>query len=134
MLRVVFDTSVLVPAFALPGSKSEVAFLLVVRGKILLFSSPAILAEVANKLRQKFSVPENEIVSMLKEVSKSSQIVRPTEKIRAIKDDPDNRILECAVAAQADLIVTGDKHLLKLKGFRGIGIARVAGLLYSVKE
>jgi predicted nucleic acid-binding protein len=37
-------------------------------------------------------------------------------------DEEDNRILECAVAGHADLIVTSDRHLRRLKTFRGIGI------------
>ena len=39
------------------------------------------------------------------------------------EDEPDNRILECALAARADTVVTGDRHLLKLKRFRDILIA-----------
>jgi len=39
------------------------------------------------------------------------------------EDEPDNRILECALAAKADVIVTGDQHLLKLKRFPGILVA-----------
>ncbi|MBI5572562.1 MAG: putative toxin-antitoxin system toxin component, PIN family, partial [Desulfomonile tiedjei] len=42
---------------------------------------------------------------------------------------PDNRILECAVAAQADVVVTGDHHLLALKTFEGIPIVRLADFL-----
>jgi predicted nucleic acid-binding protein len=45
--------------------------------------------------------------------------------IEVIHDDPpDNRILECAIAGQADLIVSGDRHLLKLKSYQGIPIVR----------
>ena len=47
-----------------------------------------------------------------------------------MQDGPDNRILECARASNANLIVTGDKHLLTLKEFEGIGITRIAGFLY----
>lgn len=39
------------------------------------------------------------------------------------EDEPDNRVLECALAARADVIVSGDQHLLKLQSFRGISIA-----------
>jgi hypothetical protein len=43
------------------------------------------------------------------------------------QDTPDNRILECPLAAGADLIVTGDRHLVKLKKYGGIAIIRLAG-------
>jgi predicted nucleic acid-binding protein len=49
-----------------------------------------------------------------------------------LHDETENRILECAKASHADLIITGDKHLLSLKEFSGIGITRVAGLLYTL--
>lgn len=49
--------------------------------------------------------------------------VEPTDLIDAISADPDNnRILECAVAGQADCIVSGDKHLLKLSSYQNIPI------------
>lgn len=134
MLKVVFDTSVLVPAVAISGTKSEQAYLLAVRGKISLFVSPAILTETANKLREKFQIPEDEIITVLKQISKMAEVIKPRIEIKELLDDPDNRILECALAAKADLIVTGDKHLLKLKNYQGIGIVRVADLLYTVRE
>jgi predicted nucleic acid-binding protein len=46
-----------------------------------------------------------------------------------LKDEPDNRILECALLATADIIVTGDRHLLSLKRHRGIFIVRLADFL-----
>ena len=53
----------------------------------------------------------------------NSEIVEPSVKIDIIKDDPDdNKILECAIAGNVDCIVSNDKHLLKLKEFKGIKI------------
>lgn len=50
-----------------------------------------------------------------------SVLVVPEESVNVVREDePDNRILECALAATADIVVTGDQHLLKLKRFRGI--------------
>ena len=43
-----------------------------------------------------------------------------------LADEPDNRILECAQGAGAEVIVTGDKHLLDLVAFEGIKIIRIA--------
>lgn len=131
-LKAVFDSSVFISAFAIPGSKSEEAFLLAVRGKVSLFTSPAIIAETANKLREKFDLSDNEILLILKQISKAAEVIKPKEKIEVLEDSPDNRILECAVSAKADLIVTGDKHLLKLKNYQGIGIARVADFLRTI--
>ena len=63
-------------------------------------------------------------------ITAMSTVVKPDIKISLLHDGPDNRIIECARASNADLIVTGDKHLLILKELEGIGITRVAGFLY----
>jgi uncharacterized protein len=51
--------------------------------------------------------------------------------LSVVEDEPDNRILECAIAAGASAVVTGDRHLLALKNYRGIGIMTVSDLLYT---
>jgi uncharacterized protein len=49
--------------------------------------------------------------------------VIPRRRVNAVKEDPDdNRILECALAAGADVIVSGDGHLLRLTEYEGIAI------------
>jgi len=134
VLKVVFDSNVFIGAFIVSGSKSEEAFLLASRGKLQLFASPAIISETANILRSKFDASEAEVQHFIRQIGKVSAVVKPRVRIHSLSDDPDNRVLECAVAAEADLIVTGDKHLLKLKEFRGIGIARVADLLHTLSD
>jgi predicted nucleic acid-binding protein len=62
-------------------------------------------------------------------IGRAAQILRPARKVAVLEDVSDNRILECAVAAQADLVVTGDHHLLALKEFEGIPIVRLADFL-----
>jgi len=50
-------------------------------------------------------------------------LVDPQERLSIVREDEaDNRILECAVAADADALVTGDRHLLRLRRFRGTSI------------
>lgn len=134
MLKVVFDTNVYISAFTVPGSKAETAFLLAVRGKIQLYTSVPILTETARILRDKFAWDDEHITLALKHISKVAKVLKPTKKIHVLKDEPDNRILECAECAKADIIVTGDKHLLELKTHLGTGIARIADFLYSFPE
>lgn len=133
MLKVVFDANVYVSAFGIPGSKSQEAFLLAAKGKIKLFTSPFLVAEVANKLREKFDIPRNDLLQTIRHIGKVALVLRPNIELKVLKDDSDNRILECAKEAKADLIITGDKHLLRLKEYQGIGIVRVADLLYTVR-
>lgn len=131
-MKAVFDTNVFVSAFLFPGSQAEQAFLLTQRRKVESFSSLPILTETARILREKFDQSEEDITAVLKMISRTATIVRPLRKITVLRDLPDNRILECAVTAQADLVVTGDNHLLKLKEFEGIPILRLADFLRTV--
>lgn len=130
MFRVVFDTNVYVSAFISPNSKAEEAYLLAVRGKLELYTSVSILTGLTKKLREKFQWDDIRVGSALKHISKVATVIKPTIKITLLQDEPDNRILECAKTSNANLIVTGDKHLLTLKGVDGIRITRVTGFLY----
>jgi putative PIN family toxin of toxin-antitoxin system len=64
-------------------------------------------------------------------LSDLAETVRPRARLRVVADDPDNRILECAVAGHADAIVTGDRALLALGTFRNIRLLTLAGYLDS---
>jgi len=134
VLRVVFDTNVYISAFISPGSKAEDAYLLAVDGRAELYTSVAILTETAKKLREKFLWDNNKITAAIKQISRVATVLKPANRLNILSDAPDNRVLECAKEAVADLIVTGDKHLLDLKQYEGIGITRIAGFLYSFKR
>lgn len=128
-MKVVFDTNVFVSAFIVPGSQSEDAFLLAQRRTVNLYGSVPILTEVARVLRTKFHQPEKDITAALKMISRAGTIVRPVRTITVLDDQPDNRILECAVTGQSDVIITGDQHLLTLRTYEGVAIMRVADFL-----
>ena len=131
-MKAVFDTNVFVSAFIFPGSQGEHAFLLAQRRKVELHTSLPILTETAGVLRGKFDQSEQHITAALKMIGRVATIVRPVRKITVLEDVPDNRILECAIAAQTNLIVTGDHHLLKLREFEGISIVRLADFLRTI--
>ena len=128
-MRVVFDTNIFISAFLVPGSQGERAFLLAQRKKVSLFTSVLILTETAQKLREKFSQAETDIRAALKLISRAAKVLRPPVYVHILADEPDNRILECALAARKDLIVSGDRHLRQLKKFQGIPIIRLADFL-----
>jgi uncharacterized protein len=131
-MKVVFDTNIFVSAFIVPDSQGEHAFLHAHRRKVDLYTSIPILTETARILRTKFDQPEKDVTAALKMMGRVATIVRPTRTIAILSDVPDNRILECAVTVQANLIVTGDHHLLKLKEFEGISIVRLADFLRMI--
>ncbi len=114
-MKVVFDTNIFISAFVIPGAKAEEVYLHVLRGDFDLCSSVAILTETAQTLRDKFGWPEDQIVRLLQAISKEATVIKTRPHLHVLADEPDNRILECAVGSAADFIVTGDKHLLSLK-------------------
>ena len=131
-MKVVFDTNVFVSAFIVPGSQGEEALLLAHHRKIDLYTSIAILTETTRILRTKFNQPERDVLAALKHISRAATIVRSARTVSVLEDAPDNRILECAASAQADLVVTGDHHLLALKEFEDIPIVRLADFLRMI--
>ncbi len=128
-MKVVFDTNIFISAFVVPGSLGERAFLCAQQRRFDLCTSVSILTETAQKLREKFDQNDEDITGALKLISRASTVYKPRVTVNVLADVPDNRILECAVSAGADLIVTGDRHLLKLKKYQNIPIVRLADLL-----
>ena len=133
-MRFVFDTNVYSSAFIVPGSKSELAYRLAERGAFDLAVSVAILWELKDKLRSRFGYSEQEIRDVEGSISSVATIFEPEVELSVVDDDPDNRVLEFAVASEAAAIVTGDRHLLALKSYRGIGIMTVSELLYTFPD
>ena len=79
---------------------------------------------------KKFKLPAAAAREVVSEITSLAGIFAPVEKISLLEEDPaDNRILECALAAGADVIVSGDKHLLALKTFRDMPILSPAECL-----
>lgn len=133
-MKVVLDTNIFISAFAISGGKAEEAYLNAVRGNFNLYSSVAILTETAQKLRDKFGWDEHKITRLLKTIAKIATIIKSQPRLHLLADEPDNRILECALAANADFVVTGDKHLLSLKHFQNAEIVRLSDFLEILKK
>lgn len=121
-MRVVFDTNILVSALVFPGGRGEAALLRIIEEKDQLLLSKPILDELLAVLARKFARDAEELARVAVLLDALSLHIRARRHIRVLKDDPDNRILECAVAGRADAIVTGDKALLKLREYRGVRI------------
>jgi putative PIN family toxin of toxin-antitoxin system len=119
-MRIVLDTNVLISALAFPGSKPDQILRGIRRGEMDLYVSPFILAELDRVLRQKFRLNKTDADDQINAIRSIAHLIRPTEQVRVItaKDD-DNRILECALAAQADFLITGDKEHLQPLGALG---------------
>jgi putative PIN family toxin of toxin-antitoxin system len=132
-LRVVLDTNVYFSAFTHPHGPPFRIWQEAVNRSFVLLASPAILREIAGVLREDLQWQETDIVAHLKLVARIAEIVNPKIGLQVISEDPtDDRILECAVAGRADLIVSGDRHLRRLKSFRNIGIVQPSDLLRTL--
>lgn len=127
-MKLVLDTNVLVSAFFWDGNERAVLEACI-DGEHELATSVFILNELGRVLREKFEVPSERVAGYVAQLVALSQVVDPEAHLDVIDDDPpDNRVLECGVAVQPDVIVSGDSHLLDLKAFEGIEIRRAADL------
>jgi uncharacterized protein len=124
-VKVVFDTNILVSALVFPGGMGEAALQCILEEKDELIISKPILDELLGVLSRKFARDAEELSRVAIFFSDISVAVKPIRRLRVLKDGPDNRILECAIAGNAQVIVTGDRALLALKEYRGV---RVLGL------
>ena len=128
-MRVVFDTNILVSAFVLPGGSGDEALRRVLEGHDELVISKPIIDELLLVLARKFSRDPDELSRLALFLSDSAELVRPRRRLQVLEDDPDNRILECALTGQAEAIVTGDKQMLALREYRGVRLISLRNFL-----
>ena len=99
--------------------------------KFELITSEVILDELSGVLADKFDFDKATISQYIERIRGIATVVTPTRTIDVIKEDPDdNAILECAVHVNADLIISADKDLLRLKQFEGTQIHHPTNLKY----
>lgn len=121
-MRVVFDTNIFVSALVLPGGQAEKALSKILEGRDTLLISRQILDELLSTLAKKFSHDGEALSRVAVSLMGMSEVIRTGRRLKIFKDDPDNRIIECAIAGAADLVVTGDKTVLGLRRHGGIRI------------
>jgi len=123
-MRVVFDTNVFISGLQY-GGKPEIAMQFAAIAGCTLIASEEILLEIEDVLVRKFRWSQKNVASSLSWIRSFSDIVMPDITLNDCSDPDDNRILEAAITGKADFIVSGDRHLLRLKRFRGIDIIEV---------
>ena len=124
-MKVVFDTNILVSALVFPGGRADAALRRIVEEQDQLIISKAILAELLRVLGSKFSRDSEELAHVAVFLSELALTVKPRRRLKVVKDEPDNRILECALTGRAEVIVTGDHSLLALGEYKGVRIIRL---------
>jgi putative PIN family toxin of toxin-antitoxin system len=123
-VKIVFDTNVVASASFWRGAPFD-CLAAWAQGRCEAVVSPALLAEYHEIIEElHLEYPRRTFVAWMQALTDSATLVFPTDRATGATADPDDEmILECALAAEADYIVSGDKkHLLALRQFRGIPI------------
>ncbi len=138
-MRLVLDTNVVIAALLWSGPPNQLIEL-AAEGTVELASSDTLLAELADVLhRTKFTrklteqhtgVPE--VVQRYRELAELVTVFGVPSVVAA--DPDDDHVLACALAARADLIVSGDHRLLELKRYQGIPILSASEALQRIKS
>jgi len=131
--KVVFDSNIYLSAVAAPGAYSR-SWLQAARrpGRTFdVYISMPLIDEVKEKLLNKFRLPVELADEFISEIFDTTNLVKPTEDISVLQRDPDdNKVLECALAAGALIVISADKDLLQLRGFRDIVVYHPNNLKY----
>jgi putative PIN family toxin of toxin-antitoxin system len=130
--RIVLDSNVIISGFLFGGHPARLLEH-ALDGSVQCFISLPILDEVRDVLqRPKFGLSSDQALALTEQLHDLCEVVMPKKRLRVVTADPDdNAVLECAVEAEADLIVSGDSHLLDLATWGGM---RILSPVSAVKE
>lgn len=127
-MKVVLDTNVLMSAIFFGGPPFQIvkAWL---DGKVEMVVSVEILDEyesVCQRLKTKYpNIDYESIETILHLLIRNCELVETkTCRVEVSKDPDDNKFIECALCANVQIIVSGDKHLLDISGYKGISVLK----------
>lgn len=137
-MKAVLDTNVLVSALIARGGTP--ARILRHPAPFRLVTAEELLAELAQVLhyehiRSRYRLTEAIIQGYLQRIRAASHLVEIQHNVTVVEEDPDDdRFVACALTANADYLVSGDKHLLRLSAYAGIAIVTPAAFLHILDE
>ena len=133
-MKIVADTNIFISSFFWGGTPRKVMER-IIDGKDKLFICEEILQEVASVMaRPKFNVSSEYIIRFINSIEEIADYVTITGIVEQVcRDSEDDKILECALLANADYIITGDADLLILKEFHGIKIVTANEYINDLK-
>jgi putative PIN family toxin of toxin-antitoxin system len=141
MLRVVLDTNVFVSSLLVKAGVPAQALDAWRARRFVLVTSSAILAETRatlnyDRIRRKYNLTDDDVEQLLALLQREALLVPGTADVTgAIPADPsDEKILACVLDGRADLIVSGNLHLLDLGQYRGIPMMNVRQFLERQAE
>jgi len=136
MLKVIFDTHVIVSAALYEKSLPALLLSLGLEEKVRFFVSLALLNEYEAVLkRPRFKLGHQETVDLIEMIKQKAVMVTPTRELKILKEDEtDNRILECAAKAKVDFVITGNKKHFPFEDFRGSKIVTPREFINHLSE
>jgi putative PIN family toxin of toxin-antitoxin system len=130
VIRAVVDTNVLVSGLLSPSGNEALIILAAHQGLVRPCLSEAILQEYATVLaRPKFSFPPDEIAALIAMLRRNGELFHPEASSVASPDPGDTKFLQCAYAAHADFIITGNKRDFPDAPYGSIDIVSAGELL-----
>ena len=134
-MRIVLDTNVLIAASLKGGFSEEILQISQKSKSTTLICSQEILEELQNKLISKFKWLEYDAKSFANRIRIICQLIEIKERLNVVTRDPkDDKILEYDIVGKADIIVTADQDLIRLKEFRGIAIVHPKILAWTFPQ
>jgi putative PIN family toxin of toxin-antitoxin system len=139
-VRLVLDTNTIVSGLLWKGPPHTLLESVAARQDLILHTSPKLLAELTDvlgrpKLAAALAASGSTPEQLFRSYAAVARVVRPESVPAVIVSDPDDdQVLACALAARADLIVSGDAHLLNLKAYHRISIVTTAEALARLPQ
>lgn len=130
-MRVVLDTNLIIASRFNPRSSSGRILRMCMERELQAVYTPEIKNEnlfILEKVR-----PGPDIIDKVVRFYSRAELTRVRESVKVCEDPDDNKYLEAALAGKADYIITNDRHLLELDGWKGIRIIRPREFLKKVK-
>lgn len=141
MRKVVLDTNVFVSSLLTRSGPPAQVLNSWRERRYLLVTCPAIIAEIRAvlselRIRRKYLITDEDVEGLVALLEREALVVPGEMAVGSIipEDPADERVLACAVEAEADVIVSGDRHLLSLRVYRGIPIRTVREFLEELEQ
>ncbi len=129
-MKVTVDTNFLISATQWDYSVAHKLLKKLILSDAEIFTTQDILDETIEVLERDFEYSKNEAKNIIEKILLFAKLIEPKQKVGVIKDDPDdNKVIECAIESSSDYIITYDRHLLKLKDYKGIKIVKPEEIL-----
>jgi len=141
MLKAVLDANVFVSSLLVRVGQPARLLRAWREQRYLLITSPAIIAETEAtlnypRIRQKYAIMDEDIEQLIALLKRDALLMPGNAQVAGVipQDPADEKVLACAIDAQADFIVSGDRHLLHLDTYHGIPILTVRQFLEQLPE